>query len=94
MKNPSATTHKVNQVKAQSVRFVDDDLVLELSESRQVWLPMNKIKWLDWLFKATPEQRSQWSILPHGYGVYWDMLDDGFEVEHALSQASLIPIAK
>ena len=80
---------KDNQVKAQSVRFAGDNLILELSDSRQIWLPMDKVKWLDWLFKATLEQRNEWSILPHGYGVYWETLDDGFEVEHALSEISL-----
>ncbi|MBI3913849.1 MAG: DUF2442 domain-containing protein [Chloroflexi bacterium] len=78
------------EVKAQRVRFVGDLLILELSDGRNISLPMEKIKWLAWLLKATPEQRGKWSILPHGYGVYWEELDDGFEVEHALSTAELV----
>ncbi len=77
------------EVKAQGVRFIAGLLILELSDGRHISLPMQKIKWLAWLFKATPEQRGKWSILPHGYGVYWEELDDGFEVEHALSTAEL-----
>jgi hypothetical protein len=52
-------------------------------------LPMDKIHWLGWLASATPEQRAKWQILPHGFGVYWDQLDDGFEVEHALALTQL-----
>ncbi len=74
----------VDQAQAVSVEFQNTMLILNLSDGRQVWLPMDKIKWLAWLLAATPEQRAKWEILPHGYGVYWDELDDGFEVEHAL----------
>ncbi len=76
---------KVRQVEAKGVRFEGDVLVLELSDGRELSLPLNKVKWLDWLAQATPEQKARWTILPHGYGVYWVELDDGFEVEHALS---------
>lgn len=79
----------VDQVQAVEIEFQDNMLVLKLSDGRQVWLPMNKIRWLGWLWAATPNQRAQWKILPQGFGVYWDELDDGFEVEHALSACSL-----
>ena len=77
------------QVQATAVRFFQDMLVLELSDGRQIWLPLAKIHWLRWLAQATPEQRNRWEILPQGFGVYWQELDDGFEVEHALSLAPL-----
>lgn len=76
-------------VQAVSVEFHENMLVLKLDDGRQVWLPMDKIKWLDWLARATPEQRAKWEILPQGYGVYWEELDDGFEVAHALSLKEL-----
>lgn len=82
-------TEKVERVQATGIRFVDDALVLELSDLRQVWLPMRKIHWLNWLAQASPQQRANWEILPHGIGVYWADLDDGFEVEHALSVGTL-----
>lgn len=78
------------KVEALAIHFDGDILGLELSDGRQVLLPMRKIKWLDWLLKATPEQRAKWTILPYGYGVYWEELDDGFEVQHALSIATLV----
>lgn len=82
-------SEQAKQVQASSIRFVDDMLVLELSDGRRVWLPFQKIRWLRWLAQATPEQREKWEILPQGFGVYWDELDDGFEVEHALSLTPL-----
>ena len=52
-----------------------------------ILLPFEQIPWLRWLAKATPEQRANWSIEPGGYAVYWEALDNGFEVVHALSLA-------
>ncbi len=78
------------KVEARGIHFAGNILVLELSDGRQLSLPMDKIKWLDWLLRARPEQRAKWTILPRGYGVYWEELDDGFEVEHALSTAALV----
>ncbi len=73
------------QVQAKDVRFEGDVLFLHLSDGREISLPMHKIKWLKWLLKATPAERAKWTILPQGFGVYWEEFDDGFEVEHALS---------
>lgn len=77
------------KVEARGVRFEGNTLFLELIDGRQVSLPMDRIKWLDWLLTATLDQRAKWSILPHGYGLYWEELDDGFGVEDALSVAAL-----
>jgi hypothetical protein len=60
-----------------------------LSDGREIALPFKRVKWLDWLAKATPQQRAKWSIEPYGYAVWWDELDDGIEVGHALSLQSL-----
>ncbi len=45
---------------------------------------MDRIAWLDWLLKATPEQRANWSLEPGGFAIYWEDLDDGVEVAHLL----------
>lgn len=82
-------SNKLKQAQAVGVKFHENMLVLKLDDGRQFWLPMNKITWLDWLARATPEQRARWEILPHGFGVYWDELDNGFKVEHALSLLTL-----
>jgi hypothetical protein len=76
---------KMLEVQVRNVHFEGDMMFVELSDQRQIGLPFKKIKWLDWLAKATPEQRGKWAIEPYGYAVWWEELDDGFEVEHVLS---------
>jgi hypothetical protein len=77
--------HEMPEVEVRNVYFEGDMLFIELSDERHIGLPFKKIKWLDWLAKATPEQRANWAIEPYGYAVWWEALDDGFEVEHVLS---------
>ena len=48
-------------------------------------LPLDRIEWLQWLARATPEKRANWSPEPGGYAVYWEDLDDGIEVCHILA---------
>jgi len=76
---------KMPEVQARYVRFEGDMLFIELSDERQIGLPFKKIRWLDWLAQAAPEQRGKWAIEPYGYAVWWKELDDGIEVEHVLS---------
>ncbi len=76
---------EIQEVGARRIRFDNDMLVIELSDEREIVLPFKKIKWLTWLAKATPEQRANWSIESHGYAIWWEDLDDGIEVVHALS---------
>ena len=73
------------QVQAKSVHFEGNILHIGLSDGREISLPVNQMNWLQWLANASPEQRSKWSIEPGGFAVYWEELDDGFEIEHLLS---------
>lgn len=66
-------------------RFEGNSLRILLSHGREISLPMDQMDWLKWLANATPEQRSRWTIEPRGFAVYWEELDDGFEIEHFLS---------
>jgi len=50
---------------------------------------MERVEWLNWLMKATQEQRLRWTIEPGGYAVYWEDLDDGIEVCHLLEMQPL-----
>ncbi|MFZ4659726.1 MAG: DUF2442 domain-containing protein [Caldilineaceae bacterium] len=74
-----------SQVGAKGVQFEGNTLRLYLTDGRAISLPYKQIPWLRWLTKATVEQRAKWSIEPGGYAVYWEDLDDGFEVAHVLS---------
>lgn len=77
-------------VTVTNVEFEGNTLHVSLSDGRRVSLPLDTINWLDWLSAATPGQRANWSIEPGGYGVYWEELDDGFEVMHLLDVQSLV----
>ncbi|HEX9385694.1 MAG TPA: DUF2442 domain-containing protein [Anaerolineales bacterium] len=72
-------------VQIKSVRFEENTLHILLSDGREISLPIAQMNWLKWLANATPEQRSKWTIEPGGFAVYWEELDDGFEIEHLLS---------
>lgn len=76
-------------VQIKSVRFEGNILHVALSDSREINLPIDQMAWLKWLANATPEQRSEWTIEPGGFAVYWEELDDGFEIEHLLSLQQL-----
>ena len=77
------------QVGAVDVRFVDDRLCVELSDSREISVPIERISWLNWLAEATEEQRANWSLEPRGFAIYWDDLDDGVEIGHLLGTQCL-----
>jgi|GEM_PF-379505 len=80
---------EVAEAEIRNVNFDGDMLIIELDDERQVCLPYHRIKWLDWLAQATPQQQMKWTIEPRGYAVWWDELDDGFELVHALSPYQL-----
>ena len=73
------------ELRVKSVRFEVNALHILLSDGREISLPIDQMDWLKWLANATPEQRSKWMIEPGGFAVYWEELDDGFEIEHLLS---------
>jgi hypothetical protein len=86
----TSTNNVDTQVQAKSLRFENNILRILLSDGREVSLPIDRIDWLKWLAKATPEQRAKWSIEPGGHAIYWEDLDDGIEIMHLLSVQSLV----
>ena len=73
------------QVRATAVRFEGNRLYVSLDDAREISVPMDKVEWLHWLANASPADRERWSIEPGGFAVYWEDLDDGFEISHLLS---------
>lgn len=73
-------------VAATGVRFAGDMLYVSLSDGREIGVPLGRVRWLA---RATPEQRSRWSIEPRGFAIYWEALDDGLEVDHLLTLGPL-----
>ena len=78
------TAKTSTQVRARRVRFAGHVMRVQLSDGREISLPMNKVPWLKWLAKATPKQRANWKLEPVGFAIYWPDLDDGIEVCHLL----------
>jgi Protein of unknown function (DUF2442) len=72
-------------VGAVGVRFEGDMLHVMLTDGRDIGVPLDRISWLEWLLRASPDQRERWSLEPRGFAVYWEELDDGVEVEHLLA---------
>jgi len=79
----------MENVSAKNIFFETDHLHVQLSDQRELVVPLEAIDWLDWLKDATPEQRARWKIEPGGFAIYWPELDDGIEVEHLLALYSL-----
>ena len=77
------------QVSATNVTFDGNILILSLSDGRKISLPIDRIEWLEWLAKATPDQQANWSLEPGGFAVYSEDLDDGIEVCHVLAMEPL-----
>lgn len=73
------------QVRAAGIYFAGETLIVQLSDGRELSLPLDRGNWLKWLRGATPEQRANWSIEPRGFAIYWEDLDDGIELSHLLS---------
>jgi len=79
----------IKPVSATDVNFNEDILQVFLSDGRTISVNIRKIIWLEWLTKATPTQRDNWSLEPNGFAIYWEDLDDGIEIRHLLETRAL-----
>ncbi len=70
------------EVGAVDVRFTEDMVYIELSDGREIGVPLAHYAFLA---RANKEELSHWQIEPRGFAVYWPELDDGLEVIHLLS---------
>ncbi len=70
---------------AKDVRFSGNDMSITLDDGTSFQIALEEVTWLRWLLDATPEQRAKWTLDPGGFAVYWEELDDGFEIEHLLN---------
>ena len=80
----------LENVSVENVFFEKNRLHVQLSDQREIVVPLETIDWLKWLKDATPEERSHWEIEPGGFAIYWPDLDDGVEIQHLLSLRSLV----
>ncbi len=67
---------------AVSVRFSNDMLYVQLSDGREVGVPL---EWFPSLRDATADQRASWRLIGRGIGIHWEELDEDLSVEGLLA---------
>ena len=66
---------------AKCLRFDDDNMWVDLSDGRQLGVPL---AYFPQLLNATPAQREHYVISGGGTGLHWDDLDEDISVEGLL----------
>ena len=66
---------------AQTVRFTEDDLIVNLVDGRKISVPLI---WFPKLASATREQLENYEILGDGEGIHWLEIDEDLSVEGLL----------
>ena len=66
---------------ALKVRFTEDALNVELSDGREVSVPL---EWFPRLRNATPVQRNNWRFIARGIGIHWEDVDEDISVASLL----------
>lgn len=68
-------------VLAVNVRFTEDALIVELSDGREISVPL---EWFPRLRNATPKQRKNWRFIAKGIGIHWEDVDEDIAVSTLL----------
>ena len=67
---------------AVDVTFTDDEIVVALADGRRVSAPL---EWFPRLLRATPAQRTNWSLIGRGVGIHWPDVDEDISVRSLLA---------
>lgn len=67
---------------AINIKFVANDLVVELADGRRFTVPLN---WYPRLLHGVESERQNWQILGDGYAIEWPDLDEHIGVEGLLA---------
>ena len=73
--NPALST-------AQNVRVTDEILTAELTDGREISVPLS---WFPRLTHATPQERGNWRLIGSGEGIRWEDLDEDISVASLLA---------
>jgi hypothetical protein len=68
-------------VLATGVRFDTERMRVELSDGREISVPL---EWFPSLRGATGKQRGKWRLIGKGVGIHWEELDEDISVEALL----------
>lgn len=66
---------------AIDVRFDEDMLDIQLSDGREIGVPL---EWFPKLRDATEEQRTNWRLIGKSIGIHWEDIDEDSPVEGLL----------
>ena len=69
----SASHHNMRPALAASVRLTDSRLSVELTDGREIGVPLSEFPEL---LSATAQQRANWQISDFGTAIYWPDLDE------------------
>jgi hypothetical protein len=69
----------VAEVRAQSLVVTEDSLIVDLSDSRSITVPL---AWYPRLVHGTPEERNTWRWIGDREGIHWPDLDEDISVEN------------
>jgi hypothetical protein len=62
---------------ATGVRFDADKLQVQLSDGREISVPL---EWFPKLRDATEAQRANWRLIGTGVGIHWEEIDEDLSV--------------
>jgi len=68
---------RTTPVLATNVRFDDDMLHVQLSDGREISVPL---EWFPRLRDASKEQRAKWRLVGKGVGIHWEEIDEDISV--------------
>ncbi|OYW58413.1 MAG: hypothetical protein B7Z40_22950 [Bosea sp. 12-68-7] len=69
------------EARVQNVRCTDDRLIVDLTDGRELSVPM---RWYPRLLNATHAQRADWELAGAGYGIHWPQIDEDLSVKGLL----------
>lgn len=69
--------NKPVSVFAVEVRFDEEMLRVQLSDGREISVPL---EWFPRLRGATNEQRTNWRLIGKGIGIHWEDIDEDLSV--------------
>lgn len=72
---------KIQVVLIMEVTFTDDMMQVNLTDGRQIRVPL---EWFPRLQRASPAERRNWRLIGKGLGVHWPDLDEDVSLEGLL----------
>ncbi len=77
-----------DQPHAGRVEFLEDALIVHLTDGRSISVPL---EWFPRLRDASAEDRASWRLISRGIGIHWDRLDEDISVRGLLVPEQALP---